>query len=337
MDVTDAASTNAPDPGLPGYRALLDACASAMVLVDGEAVIRLANRAYADLVGRDAEEIVGSPAGADLPHEIGAAAVDGALVSRRSGALVVPEHVVADAVGNRRRIAWTVQPVGLRPGRADGERHAPGGYWLATGVDVTRARMAEAAWRERAHTDPLTGLANRAAVLGVLDAHLDPAQGAGCAVLFCDLDGFKQVNDEHGHAAGDHVLTEVAARLSRSVREEDLVARLGGDEFVVVIPASGVITARAVAMRIEREIARPIRLDGVTFRIGVSIGTEVADPGQGSGPLLNAADRAMYAHKSARRAANRTRPAGAALADSAHPSSAHAGPAGVPALSAPAG
>jgi diguanylate cyclase (GGDEF)-like protein len=91
---------------------------------------------------------------------------------------------------------------------------------------------------------------------------VDPFRSASCAVLFCDLDGFKPVNEVHGHAVGDQVLIEVARRLRQTVREEDVVARLGVDEFLMLIPAGGGYGARAVATRIQHALARPIRLAG---------------------------------------------------------------------------
>jgi cyclic di-GMP phosphodiesterase Gmr len=306
--------------------AVIDACVAAMVLIDGDARIRLVNQRYADLIGKSVDAVLGRSAWDLLPVEIGLAlSLDrDAPGWSLAGVLAVPEQICVDAVGDRRRIAWSVRPVRADPetgasgkaqgeGRGDAGGHTPElldgssgvggrGFVLATGVDVTRERTAEITWRERAHTDALTGLANRTAVLNALAVMVDRLRGAGCAVLFCDLDGFKPVNDVYGHAAGDQVLTEVARRLRQSVREQDVVARLGGDEFLVLIPAGGGYGARAVAARIEHALARPIRLaSGSSVRIGVSIGVRVADPGQEPATVLHDADAAMYARKTAHR------------------------------------
>ena len=118
-----------------------------------------------------------------------------------------------------------------------------------------------------------------------------------------DLDGFKAINDTHGHAAGDEALREVARRLRRCVRERDLVARLGGDEFVVVLTDLGA-RSRAVQdsmERIQAALAEPITFDGTQLGLGAAIGvaTFPADAGDAA-DLLAHADRAMYAAKGAR-------------------------------------
>jgi diguanylate cyclase (GGDEF)-like protein len=121
--------------------------------------------------------------------------------------------------------------------------------------------------------------------------------------MMLDLDGFKAINDTHGHAAGDEALREVARRLSRCVRERDLVARLGGDEFVVVLTDLG---GRSGAVkdsleRIQEALAEPFSFEGSSFVLGAAVGvaTFPADGGNAA-DLLAHADRAMYAAKGAR-------------------------------------
>jgi cyclic di-GMP phosphodiesterase Gmr len=119
-------------------------------------------------------------------------------------------------------------------------------------------------------------------------------------LLFCDLDGFKQVNDVHGHACGDQLLVRTAERLTTSVRDGDLVARLGGDEFVVLLPGAGAIETRATATRVERTITRPVRLGALAVRVGISVGQRVAHIGEDPQIVLHEADAAMYTVKSRR-------------------------------------
>lgn len=168
-----------------------------------------------------------------------------------------------------------------------------------------------------ARNDQLTGLANRGTMHGALAAALDRAAAGGGAVglLYVDLDGFKVVNDEHGHHVGDAVIRIVAERLARSVRVSDLAGRLGGDEFAVVCrDVEGVGELEAVAGRIVEEMAAPITLEAQTpdaeplvVRVGASIGIAIAEPdwivstreagGDPSDRLLTTADRAMYQAK----------------------------------------
>ncbi|SDQ06806.1 GGDEF domain-containing protein [Quadrisphaera sp. DSM 44207] len=154
--------------------------------------------------------------------------------------------------------------------------------------------------RHRATHDPLTGLANRAPVEEALRRALsDPAREA--ALLLLDLDGFKGVNDVHGHAAGDALLIAVAGRLRSAVRSGDLVARLGGDEFVVLLAGEGAAPqAPMVAERLRRRISAPVRVGDVEVTVGVSIGVATAHPGTTPGALLREADEAMYRAKAAR-------------------------------------
>ncbi|MGW0755083.1 diguanylate cyclase CdgB [Streptomyces sp. NPDC002814] len=122
----------------------------------------------------------------------------------------------------------------------------------------------------------------------------------GLAVLFCDLDGFKSINDRFGHNAGDAVLIEVARRLSRGVRDGDTVARLGGDEFVVLADGLGSADAADLAARLRSEIIQPIRVDGRAVRVGASFGIGWAHCGMTADEVLKSADERMYVEKRSR-------------------------------------
>src|SRR5262249_41361885 len=133
--------------------------------------------------------------------------------------------------------------------------------------DVTARVERDRRTRHEADTDPLTGLANRRALERTLQAALTRAQAnSRCvAVLMLDLDGFKAVNDRHGHAAGDEALREVARRRRGCVRERDLVARLGGDEFVVVLTDLGTDAAIDTVERVRAALAEPIGVGRRTY------------------------------------------------------------------------
>jgi diguanylate cyclase (GGDEF)-like protein len=157
-------------------------------------------------------------------------------------------------------------------------------------------RRAENALHRMATSDALTGLPNRTACLDQVGAELEGRPGL--AVLFCDLDGFKPVNDRLGHAAGDALLVMVADRLRESVREQDMVSRFGGDEFVIVCrdedPQAAV---DAICARIRSVIESPIVLGGEPVWIGLSIGVAYAAADSTTDDLIGRADLAMYAAK----------------------------------------
>lgn len=122
----------------------------------------------------------------------------------------------------------------------------------------------------------------------------------GLAVLFCDLDGFKSINDRFGHHTGDAVLIEVARRLTSGVRDGDTVARLGGDEFVVLADGLGSADAADLAVRLRNAIIPPIRVDGRAVRVGASFGIGWASCGMTVEEVLRSADQRMYVEKRSR-------------------------------------
>lgn len=122
----------------------------------------------------------------------------------------------------------------------------------------------------------------------------------GLAVLFCDLDGFKSINDRFGHHTGDAVLIEVARRLTTCVRDGDTVARLGGDEFVVLADGLGAADAADLAVRLRNAIIPPIRVDGRAVRVGASFGIGWASCGMTAEEVLRSADQRMYVEKRSR-------------------------------------
>jgi diguanylate cyclase (GGDEF)-like protein/PAS domain S-box-containing protein len=146
--------------------------------------------------------------------------------------------------------------------------------------------------------DALTGVANRNRFFDALDA-----ASSGGAVLYCDLDRFKAVNDGLGHAAGDELLRQVATRLQDCVRADDLVARLGGDEFAVLCPGASTAVARGIAERIEAALRAPFLVGGETVGIGVSIGIGHAEDRLGE-DTLETADEELYRVKDERRGAD---------------------------------
>lgn len=162
-------------------------------------------------------------------------------------------------------------------------------------VDEQRARLAHLAFH-----DPLTGLANRALLSDRASETLAAADGT-TALILLDLDGFKAVNDTYGHGVGDELLRQIATRLVRCVRDDDLVVRLGGDEFVIFMPRlSDAAEAAAMGIRILEELARPVTIAGHRVLVHGSAGMAVTH-GSVTVPdgLLRDADAALYEAKSA--------------------------------------
>ena len=178
------------------------------------------------------------------------------------------------------------------------------GVRIGTAREVTELRRAEQELEHLAGHDPLTDLPNRHRLQRELQFAITHAaqSGDGLAVLYLDLDGFKEVNDRGGHDAGDRLLREVAQRLQHGLRQGDMVARVGGDEFVALLP--GCRTAEAAQLVVDglRARLRPAYTlpDGV-FELDASVGI-ACYPADGSDPdaLLAHADRAMYAAKRGR-------------------------------------
>lgn len=171
--------------------------------------------------------------------------------------------------------------------------------------DITERKQVEAIREHEATHDPLTGLLNRRGMFDLLSQAIARVKRtrASLALLFIDLDGFKQINDTHGHEAGDAVLREVAARLQASIRQTDTAARLGGDEFTVILEniKHGIPDANMLAQKILETLQHPIQLDSVTATISASIGISMHHPDdeRSADQLVNAADSAMYTAKHA--------------------------------------
>ena len=172
------------------------------------------------------------------------------------------------------------------------------GMFVAQMVDVTARRAAEERLTALALEDSLTGLVNRVLLRERLEEALQGEGASGTAVLFCDLDDFKLVNDSGGHTQGDVVLVEVAGRIRGLVDEGDLAARLGGDEFVVLRPSGATPEGvEMLAAKLLAALAAPVVVGGQTFTLGVSIGIAWGTPGITADDLLRDADAAMYAAK----------------------------------------
>jgi diguanylate cyclase (GGDEF)-like protein/PAS domain S-box-containing protein len=190
----------------------------------------------------------------------------------------------------------------VTPGRDLSEEELSFVRALANTLATALARRRdEERMRHEALHDPLTGLANRTLLRDRLEhalARFERERGA-TAVLFIDLDNFKQVNDTHGHATGDAVLVESARRLHAAIRPGDTVARMGGDEFVAVCEHVDVESALAVAQRLQEALRPPLAAGGLEHQLSASIGVALGD--REPEALLANADAASYRAKAAGR------------------------------------
>jgi len=171
----------------------------------------------------------------------------------------------------------------------------------AARIELVEARLGERRARHLAQHDSLTALPNRSHFSERLDQALrgDDEQAPALAVLFLDLDGFKPINDRHGHDAGDTLLRIVAERLSRSVRSQDMVCRLGGDEFACMLNAPRDREHLSqLATKLFAAVSAPLTVGGVQISVKPSIGIAVCpSDGDTSATLLKRADSAMYRAK----------------------------------------
>jgi diguanylate cyclase (GGDEF)-like protein/PAS domain S-box-containing protein len=284
-------------------RAIVAELQEGVIVIDTSARVVLANEAAAELFGLPARELSGRRL-SGLPVDVldgrGRLVEDGNLALLRA---LRGEEVTGDLVRLVRgdgSILWVethANPLTDDAGEIYGA--------VATCEDVTARVEADRRTRHEADTDALTGLANRRALERTLEAALHRARtrGRSVGIIMLDLDGFKAINDAHGHAAGDAALREVARRLRRCVRERDLVARLGGDEFVVVLTDVGGFSGavRDSVDRIREALAEPFAVEGTPVQLRAAIGVATyAEDGDAATGLLGVADRRMYADKSAR-------------------------------------
>ncbi|HEX6030204.1 MAG TPA: PAS domain S-box protein [Tepidiformaceae bacterium] len=206
------------------------------------------------------------------------------------------EHRVVSTTGDVRWVMDTFTPI-IFEGRP---------AVLGNSIDITERKLAEEQLARQAFYDSLTDLPNRALFMQRLEHALVASRRhrKPVAVMFLDLDDFKDVNDTLGHAAGDTLLAKLGERLTSCVRPTDTVARIGGDEFTVLLDAPNTTAdATAVAARIVHELDRPFEIDGHEVRVAASIGLAFSEPGRHSAAdLLREADVALYHAKSAGKA-----------------------------------
>jgi diguanylate cyclase (GGDEF)-like protein/PAS domain S-box-containing protein len=269
-----------------------------------------ANDALCDLLGIDLEQLRGMTA-TSLTHPdepVGWLSAAARMTSEREGGFKVPQRILLRPDGElvycELHIAISVQDDGRR-------------FWLVVFQDITERRRVAESLRHQAHHDELTGLPNRAAVKESLTRLLAGEGAEKIAVLFCDIDNFKRVNDSLGHDAGDELLVALARRLEGGLPAGCTAARMSGDEYVIIcedIDAVGGVDA--LGTRVASLLRAAVPVHGQLVRVSASIGAAVPNGSRTSGAdLLRFADAAMFEAKA--RGAGRVSLASAALIASA--------------------
>lgn len=286
----DVTARKALEESLRQAGQVFDHARDAILLVDREHRVLAANRAYTELTGYPAEEVVG----VELPS-LRLGLQDRAFYDRLRDHLDGQQHWEGEMWGMRRDGGTIPIRAALSP-ITDGDGAVTSYMVMLT--DISERQRAVAQARHLAEHDSLTGLPNRTLFMDRLEQALAGVarQHRQFALMFIDLDHFKAINDNHGHEVGDAVLQEMANRLRRCVRRVDTVSRLGGDEFVVLLAdIGGVDQAAHVATTIMQAVARPVQAETGALSLSASIGIAIC-PSDGDDPktLLRHADVAMY-------------------------------------------
>ncbi|HYI61266.1 MAG TPA: diguanylate cyclase [Acidimicrobiales bacterium] len=264
------------------------------MLLDRGGRVLAVNRAFSSILGRDVESTLGRPLPELVVDEQAAEVADVlAAIATEGGSRSFEATLLSG--GTRLPTPFGFTAVNLLE---DADVHAI----VVSGIDIASLVESRAELAHRATHDPLTGLPNRVLVLERLDLVLRASVGTTACVglVFCDIDGFKAINDAHGHGVGDDVLVEVARRIHSVLRRDDTAGRLGGDEMVVIALRDTVEEVEDVVRQVTQVVADPIETSAGPVRLTLSAGSATARHGARADDLLRRADAAMYAHKRAR-------------------------------------
>ncbi|MCX7896475.1 MAG: diguanylate cyclase [Rhodocyclaceae bacterium] len=268
-----------------------------MVITDAEGTILEINEAFTEVTGYSPCEVLGNN-----PRLLKSGRHDAAFYAEMWRQLITAGRWRGE-IWNRRK-SGEIYPELLS---IVAVRDAKGltTHYIGNFIDITELKAAEEKLRQLAHHDPLTGLPNRALLIDRLQLAIKQADRRHrlLAVCFLDLDGFKEINDTHGHEIGDRLLVEITQRLTSALRAGDTVARLGGDEFVLLlVDLATVEELEQVLARVMAQLSAPIEISGLTIGISASIGVTLYPlDDAGSDGLLRHADHAMYRAKQAGR------------------------------------
>lgn len=276
------------------FRALVDGAPGAMVIIDGNGRISLANVEAERLLGYARGELAGRPVEVLVPERLLPQ-----CPQERTRFLQVPRRLHVGGGGElfclRRDGGEIPVELGLSPLVVQGRR-----VMVASIMDLTERKRAEEHIARLAYFDTLTGLPNRSKFELCIAEALAQAGADGFGLVFADLDGFKEINDSLGHGAGDRVLAQIAHRLREGVGERGEVFRFGGDEFIILLPGGSPTRDAGIAEELIRRVAVPMWMEGEQLGVTLSLGS-VRHPehGRDHEQLLKRADIAMYQAKNA--------------------------------------
>lgn len=276
---------------------VIESSLEGIIITDPQLNIQFVNPAFTQLTGYQAEEVIGRS-----PSILSSGRHDAAFYRAMWSTLTSTGRWRGEIWNRRKGGELYLELLTITAIRDDDGQVT---HYAGLFTDITQHRLNEERIRQLAYYDALTGLPNRRLLEDRLQHAIRHAHRKQqvLAVMFVDLDHFKAVNDSHGHATGDHLLTEISTRLQSCLREDDTLARLGGDEFIVLLPElDSSEHATRVARRLIEANARPYRCGDALLRVGSSIGISLYPlDGETASSLMEGADEAMYQAKAAGR------------------------------------
>ena len=295
LTIRDVSESMRTEPALreseERYRLIVELAHEGIGVMDRNATITYANRALATMFGTTVTDLIGRSFYEFMSADARTSAIQ---FARTRSTTIAPRDFPFHTKDGRK--IWTrlsTTTLALHDGTYNGA--------VVLVTDITERRALEQQLARDAQYDVLTGLANRRTLFSVLSSRVTEPPGR-CAVIFADLDKFKEVNDTYGHQAGDEVLRAVPRRIAATARKGDVVARVGGDEFVVVsadLPSER--EALAIGTRLSQALSEPIEACGIRIGVTLSVGIAFSDPDDDADSLLARADHALYRAKRAGR------------------------------------
>jgi len=277
---------------LEGFKLLVEESLTGIYLIQHDRLV-YANRRLAEMFGYSREEMLALPSLLDVIAPEDHALVSEKLRQRVSGEIASIEYTIRGIKKDGQRIAVDVRSVRTE--------HEGTPAVIGSMLDITDRQRLQDALHALTLTDELTGLYNRRGFITLGERHIELARRKGREMLliFADIDGLKNINDTHGHAAGDQALVDAARLLRTTYRSADIIARLGGDEFTVFPLEAGHDSAEILLSRLTYNLNRENAAQGRPYVLSLSVGLGRFDPSQCQTvhQLLAEADRELYERK----------------------------------------